>query len=115
LKRRQSVLLPCGSLVLAALGFGIAGCGGGGGDDETTTLDPQAVIEAASPATAGILGEQFGVPTGGSGVVIDAAQRLVLTNAHVVEGLDKLQVKLGDDQTLVPREFAAWRPATTSP
>jgi S1-C subfamily serine protease len=89
----------------------MTGCGGGESDsDEPETLDTQAVIEASSPATAGILGEQYGIPTGGSGALIDAGQGLILTNAHVVEGLDKLQVKLGEDPALSPARVRAVAP-----
>jgi len=83
---------------------------GCGGDDEPETLDTQAVIEEAAPATAEVAGEQFGVGSAGSGVVFDADQNLVLTNAHVVEGLDKLEVRLGDDPNQVPARIRAVAP-----
>lgn len=95
------------SLVAACGALFVAGCGG---DDEPETLDPQAVIEQATPATAGILGEQFGVEGGGSGVVVDADEGLVLTNAHVAEGLDKLEVKLGENPTSVPARIRGIAP-----
>ncbi len=102
IKLGMSVAAACAAL------FAI-GCGGGD-SDQPETLDPQAVIAKASPATAGILGEQFGVPTGGSGVVFDVDQGLVLTNAHVVEGLDKLKVNLGEDPTSSPARIRAVAP-----
>ena len=36
----------------------------------------------------------------GSGVIVDAAQGLVLTNNHVIAGADDIQVTLADDRTL---------------
>jgi S1-C subfamily serine protease len=99
IKLGVSLAAACG--VLFAIGCG------GDDSDEPETLDPQAVIEKASPATAGILGEQFGTPSGGSGVVIDVDQGLILTNAHVVEGLDKLEVKLGEDPASSPARIRA--------
>ncbi len=99
-----------GISLLGALAATVAiGCGGDD-SDEPETLDPQAVIEKAAPATAGILGEQFGIPSGGSGVVFDADQGLILTNAHVVEGLDKLEVKLGEDPASSPARIRAVAP-----
>jgi S1-C subfamily serine protease len=102
LKLGMSLAAACGAL------FAI-GCGGDD-SEEPETLDPQAVIELSGPATAGILGEQFGTEYGGSGVVIDADQGLVLTNAHVVEGLDKLEVKLGEDPASSPARIRAVAP-----
>jgi S1-C subfamily serine protease len=109
---------PIGELTSIKLGLSLAavctalvaiGCGGDD-SEEPETLDPQAVIEKASPATAGIMGEQFGIPSGGSGVVVDLDQGLILTNAHVVEGLDKLQVKLGEDPATSPARIRAVAP-----
>ena len=102
IKLRTSAVAACGVLF-------VAGCGGDD-SDEPEALDPQAVIERATPATVGILGEQFGIPSGGSGVVVDADQGLVLTNAHVVEGLDKLEVKLGEDPASGPARIRAVAP-----
>ena len=82
-------------LVLAAACFAGSGCGDEG-SGEAEPLDSEAVIETAAPATVSLTGEEFGVPIGGSGVVFDAEQGLILTNAHVVEGLNKLQAKVGD-------------------
>jgi S1-C subfamily serine protease len=96
-------------LAAACAALFAVGCGGDD-SDEPETLDPQAVIEQASPATAGILGEQFGIKSGGSGVVIDTDEGLVLTNAHVVEGLDKLQVNLGEDPAESPARIRAVAP-----
>ncbi len=97
------------SAIAASVALVASSCGGDD-SEQPESLDPQAVIERATPATAGILGEQFGVPTGGSGVVFDAEQGLVLTNAHVVEGLDKLEVKLGEDPRLLPARIRAVAP-----
>ena len=97
------------SLAAACAVLFAIGCGGDD-SEEPETLDPQAVIEQASPATAGILGEQYGIASGGSGVVVDADQGLILTNAHVVEGLDKLEVKLGEDPATSPARIRAVAP-----
>jgi S1-C subfamily serine protease len=104
---RMRLALIAGGVVGALF---VAGCGGDDDSDEPETLDPQQVIENATPATAGITGEQSGVPTGGSGVIFDQEQGLILTNAHVVEGLDKLEVKIGDDPTTVPARIRAVAP-----
>ncbi len=97
------------SLAAACAVLFAIGCGGDD-SEEPETLDPQAVIEQASPATAGIIGEQYGIASGGSGVVVDADQGLILTNAHVVEGLDKLEANLGEDPDKSPARIRAVAP-----
>lgn len=47
----------------------------------------------------------------GSGVIVDAARGLVLTNHHVIEGADQVSVTLADGRTL-PAEFVGSDPDT---
>jgi len=47
----------------------------------------------------------------GSGVVVDAARGLILTNHHVIEGADQVSVTLGDGRTL-PASFVGSDPDT---
>ncbi|HWI23758.1 MAG TPA: Do family serine endopeptidase, partial [Lysobacter sp.] len=47
----------------------------------------------------------------GSGVIVDAARGLILTNHHVIEGADQVSVTLGDGRTL-PAEFVGSDPDT---
>ncbi|MDQ3608057.1 MAG: hypothetical protein M3459_04030 [Actinomycetota bacterium] len=51
---------------------------------------------------------------GGSGVVIDAEKNLVLTNAHVVQGITALKA-VTNDGAETPRGCSAPPRATTSP
>jgi S1-C subfamily serine protease len=43
----------------------------------------------------------------GSGVIVDAARGLILTNNHVVEGADQVSVTLGDGRTFEAKPSAA--------
>ncbi len=45
----------------------------------------------------------------GSGVIVDAAEGLVLTNAHVVEGAEEISVTLQDDRTFTAEVVGADR------
>jgi serine protease DegQ len=59
-------------------------------------------VSKAMP-TSGSGGEQLGRPyaTGaGSGVIVDAAQGLIITNHHVVAGASRITVRLVDERTL---------------
>jgi S1-C subfamily serine protease len=50
----------------------------------------------------------------GSGVIVDATRGLILTNNHVIEGADQVQVTLGDGRT-VEAKLSAAMPTPTSP
>lgn len=93
------------------------------GDQAVPSLAP--LVEAASPAVVNIRVRQtvstsqpfaddafrrfFGLPEGrglrqvasaGSGVIVDADNGYILTNHHVVENADEIQISLYDDQLL---------------
>jgi Do/DeqQ family serine protease len=77
------------------------------GGQAVTSLAP--LVEAASPAVVNIQVTQmrrdrFGrtgeVGGAGSGVIVDAEGGHILTNHHVVDGADKIQVTLHDGRTL---------------
>ncbi|MCO4811975.1 MAG: Do family serine endopeptidase [Gammaproteobacteria bacterium] len=77
------------------------------GGQAVTSLAP--LVEAASPAVVNIQVTQmrrdrFGRPGevggAGSGVIVDADGGHILTNHHVIDGADKIQVTLHDGRTL---------------
>jgi len=77
------------------------------GGQAVTSLAP--LVEAASPAVVNIQVTQmrrdrFGrtgeVGGAGSGVIVDAKGGHILTNHHVIDGADKIQVTLHDGRTL---------------
>ena len=80
-----------------------AGCGGG---DEDKKLSQEEIIEKVTPTTVRIAGKQ----SGGSGVVIDAKQGLILTNAHVAVGLEGMKARVGNDGTETPARLVAASP-----
>lgn len=93
-------------LILASLGAHAALPINVGGQ-AVTSLAP--LVEAASPAVVNIQVTQmrrdrFGrtgeVGGAGSGVIVDAEGGHILTNHHVVDGADKIQVTLHDGRTL---------------
>jgi S1-C subfamily serine protease len=92
--RAKGATLAVGCIAALAL----VGCGGGGGEEP---LSPQEVIEKASPATVELVGKSGDYTVGGSGIVYDSDRGLVLTNAHVTEGVSSLQAKIGDTVPLV--------------
>jgi putative serine protease PepD len=70
-----------------------------------------AVAEAVSPAVVQIETSQGGTPLGvGSGVVYDP-DGLIITNSHVVEGADAVQVRMADG-TMVDGEVLGADPST---
>ena len=77
------------------------------GGQPVTSLAP--LVEAASPAVVNIQVTQmrrdrFGrageIGGAGSGVIVDAKGGHILTNHHVIDGADKIQVTLHDGRTL---------------
>ena len=77
------------------------------GGQAVTSLAP--LVEAASPAVVNIqvtqmrrdrFGRSGEVGGAGSGVIVDADGGHILTNQHVVDGADKIQVTLHDGRTL---------------
>ncbi len=77
------------------------------GDAEPATLTTQDIVERGEAATVKIdtAGPQFDwdtedivrVRSGGTGIVIDAREGLILTNAHVVAGQTSISVQLHDE------------------
>jgi S1-C subfamily serine protease len=82
----------------------IAGCGGDDDSDEPQPLTTQEVIQKGTPGTVSLTGEVSGIPVGGSGVVFESdGENLILTNAHVVESVDRLKAKVGDQPPVAAR------------
>jgi S1-C subfamily serine protease len=82
----------------------IAGCGGDDDSDEPAPLTTQEVIQKGTPGTVSLTGEISGVPVGGSGIVFESdGENLILTNAHVVESIDRLKAKVGDQARVAAR------------
>ncbi|WP_308369215.1 MULTISPECIES: S1C family serine protease [unclassified Streptomyces] len=63
-----------------------------GGSALADDLDPKEIYERAAPATVHVLGSD----SAGTGVVYDAGQGLIVTNAHVVQGQAALKAAVGD-------------------
>jgi S1-C subfamily serine protease len=97
-----------------------------GGDESTNTVnqiyradgDGVAFIESQIPATESQTFSPFGEPESegggvatGSGFVIDGEGH-ILTNNHVVEGADKIEVKLGASDTEYTAEVVGADPAS---
>jgi len=99
-----------GLLSVMALCAFAYGCGGGSDTTSTTALTPQEVIESAKPATVELFGKVGDSTVGGSGVVYDAANGRILTNAHVVEGVSQLKVKVGDQLPTLPARVVGQAP-----
>src|SRR6056300_855826 len=77
------------------------------GGQAVTSLAP--LVEAASPAVVNIqvtqmrrdrFGRSGEIGGAGSGVIVDSEGGHILTNHHVVDGADKIQVTLHDGRTL---------------
>lgn len=90
----------------------VAGCGGGSDEPaEPETKDPQTVITEASPGVVEIIGKAGDTTYGGSGFIYDAGPPVrILTNAHVVEGLSSVQVKVGDQLPTVAAQVLGQAP-----
>jgi serine protease DegQ len=97
------------SLLLALFSVGIAQAAlpTSVGGQAVTSLAP--LVESASPAVVNIRitqtrRDRFGrtgeVGGAGSGVIVDGENGYILTNHHVVEGADEIQVSLMDGRTL---------------
>ncbi|MHA5049357.1 S1C family serine protease [Streptomyces sp. SD15] len=74
---------------------------GGGLTTTTATADdlsPREIFERVAPATVQVLGGSGG---SGTGIIYDAEQGLILTNAHVVAGETALKVRI-EDRAPVP-------------
>ena len=79
---------------------------GCGGSDEPTTLTPAQIVDRAGPATVQLSGRFGDGVASGSGAVIDSQRGLVLTNAHVVSGVEGLKAQINDAKTVPARVVA---------
>ncbi|MEU9288065.1 S1C family serine protease [Streptomyces sp. NPDC048275] len=82
---------------------------GGGLTTTTATADdlsPREIFERVAPATVQVLG---GLGGSGTGIIYDAEQGLILTNAHVVAGEAALKVRI-EDRAPVPARLVGSDP-----
>ncbi|MGW2423971.1 S1C family serine protease [Streptomyces sp. NPDC001709] len=86
------------AFIIGMVTVALAACGGGNGAGKMT---PKQVFDRASPATVELHGNSGGEESGGTGFIYDAGKGLILTNAHVVQGLTTLKARL-NDQSDVP-------------
>lgn len=93
-------------ILLAGTALVFAACG-----DEEKPFSEEALIKDATPSVAQINVQKGDNVSGGSGVVLDAKQALVLTNAHVVAGASALRARVGDNpDTESPARVVALAP-----
>lgn len=88
------------------------GCGGSG-DSTSSAPEPltsQEIIAKAKPATVELFGKVGDDLVGGTGVIYDAENGRIITNAHVIEGVSALQVKIGDTLPTVPARVVGQSP-----
>lgn len=67
-------------------------------------LSPNEIFERVAPATVQVLVSNEG---NGTGIIYDAEQGLILTNAHVVAGHASLQVRIGEGDPVPVRLMAS--------
>ena len=91
-------------LFLAAATLAVAaGCGGGGGKKKAAapqTLPSVQLAKNIEASAVELYGRQGNDWVGGTGIVIDAAKGLALTNAHVIAGVSALHVQHGTDDVV---------------
>ena len=85
----------------ALVGAAVVALGACGGDDEPTSLSSQEVFQEAQTGVVQLYGRQGDRYGFGTGFVYDLDNRRVLTNAHVVEGVNSLKVRY-DEQPPIP-------------
>jgi S1-C subfamily serine protease len=90
---RRAMLLATCALVLGA-GAVIAVLLLTGGDEEKSTAQ---IVADAKPRTVLVKAKMGSGGAGGSGFVLDAKQGLVVTNFHVVNAAEQVEVGVGDD------------------
>lgn len=117
-KNRPEVQRGVGRVLVGlglAASLAVAGCGGASTKTVSVPkkatgpkqLTEQQLIAQDSPSVVRIQGTS----SGGSGLVIDAAQQLVLTNAHVVVGNSGMKAQVGNDtSTTTPVHLLAASP-----
>jgi len=89
----RAMILAAAAVTVAvvAVVLAVAGVFSGGGEP-----DPEEIVTAVTPRTLDILNsvEGKGVVSGGTGWVLSAEQGLIVTNNHVINGADRLDVLL---------------------
>jgi len=91
-------------LALLTLAGTLSACGGG-----KEALDPQEITEQSEPSVVHLQGKQGTGEVIGTGVVFDAEEGFVLTNAHVITGVSSLKAKVAGG-TEVPARVIATAP-----
>ncbi|WP_405925697.1 S1C family serine protease [Streptomyces sp. NBC_00035] len=66
-------------------------------------MSPDEIFERVAPATVQVLGNE----AAGTGIIYDAEQGLILTNAHVVAGQSALKVRITDGEPVPVRLMAS--------
>lgn len=90
------------AVVAAVLGMVVvAGCGGNTAKKPSNPTRPseltsQQVFALAAPGTVQLYGRKGTATYGGTGFIYDKAKGLVVTNAHVVDGLGTLRARYND-------------------
>jgi S1-C subfamily serine protease len=92
----------------------ISGCGGSKEGAATVKkkpaverpMTPQQIVARSASSTAKLYGRYGESIASGSGAVIDAEQGLILTNAHVVAGVEALKAQTGDSPPSAARVVA---------
>jgi S1-C subfamily serine protease len=96
-----------GALVVAGIVVAVIALGGGGGDDEPETLSTADIVEQNRRSTVQVNtrgpardddGDRVVQSGGGTGIVIDERDGLVLTNAHVVAGATSINATIGGQE-----------------
>ena len=98
--KRQHMLYPAIAALLAGLA---AGCGGSPKSTKQTrppskTLSSVQIANKLKPSTVEVYGREGSGWFGGTGVLIDKKNGLVLTNAHVISGLATITVRYKSDE-----------------
>jgi serine protease Do len=106
--RRARMTRMGGLAMLVALVPAMAACGGDTkkADNTPKKLTAAQLIAKAGPATVKLSGKFGDNTVSGSGVVIDATQGLVLTNDHVVNGVEALKAEIGGTQSTTAQVVA---------
>jgi S1-C subfamily serine protease len=103
------VVVLIAALVVVAL---VAGGGGKNKTQKVTTpvaLTPKEIAKRATPSTVSLTGKQGESLVGGTGWVYDGPKGLLITNAHVVQGLAALKGRMSDG-TEIPAQIVGVAP-----
>jgi S1-C subfamily serine protease len=92
---RRATVLAGGALALAAIAVVVALVVGGGDDEKSVAV----IVRDATPQTVLVGARAQGVrgESGGSGVVVDGSNGLILTNFHVVNGGTQFKIGFQED------------------